>query len=332
MKDGLLLINLGTPKAPTPKEIRRFLAEFLLDKYVIQIPAIVRYLLVYGIIIPFRIKKTTHAYQAIWDKDGSPLYVNSITLKEKLSHALKDEYLVSMGFRYSEPSINDAFLELKHLEKIVIFPLYPQYSDSTTKTAINKTLEIAQKHNFKGKIEIIQDFYQHQAYLQAQAKIIESYLSNHEFILFSFHSIPLSHILINDCKDLCKNSCSAHSSNYAMCYRAQCIKTGEYLGEILNLSKNNYAISFQSRVGRAKWLVPYTNEILNDLRRRGIETLAVSCPSFVSDCLETLEEINLRLKEQWFELGGKKFTLIPALNTHDIWINSLKQIIKSSST
>lgn len=330
MKNGLLLINLGTPKAPAKKEIRKFLAEFLLDKYVIQIPALFRYLLVYGVIIPFRIKKTTNSYQAIWDKDGSPLQIHSQELEKEISASLKDDYIVATGFRYGSPSIKQAYQKLKNTKNLTILPLYPQYSTSTTKSAIQEALRVLKLNKFKGKINIIEDFHQHEHYIKAQARKISPYLENHEYILFSFHSVPTNHILINDCKELCTIKCSEKSSNYNKCYRAQCITTATELVKHLNIPEEKYSISFQSRIGNNKWIGPYTDKILLELRNKGVENLAVTCPSFVADCLETLEEIGITLNKTWKKIGGTKLTLIPALNSDPHWIESLSKIATNS--
>lgn len=329
MKSGLLIINLGTPEGLTKKEIRKFLREFLLDKYVIQIPLLFRLILVLGIIIPFRTTKTTSAYKKIWTKDGSPLFIYQQSLKNKLQQYLGSNYKVALGFRYTKPSLKEALHELQDCKKIIILPLYPQYSSSTTQSSVEAAQKLINKLKISAQLKIIKYFYQNESFLTAQANQIKPFIEKNDFILFSYHSVPENHLLIDTCKTLCKQQCNKLSKNYSICYRNQCIQTTNKIANLLNLDKSRYTISFQSRLGRIKWISPYTDEILVNLRQQGIKKLAVTCPSFVSDCLETLEEINITLNQQWLNLGGQSLTLIPALNDNDNWVESIASIIKS---
>lgn len=329
MKNGLLIINLGTPTSTEKSDIKNFLKNFLLDKYVIKIPLILRWILVLMIIIPFRSKKTAHAYKSIWTPQGSPLLIYQQLLKNKLQTHPDIKYKVSLGFRYGQPSLKTAINELKSCEKITILPLYPQYSSSATESAIAEVKKLVKKYKINSKLKIIEHFYQNEAFINAQASRIQPYIKNHDLILFSYHSIPENHLLINDCKALCNDSCNQNAKNYALCYRNQCIQTTNKLIKVLQLESSKYEISFQSRLGKTKWIKPYTDEILTSLRNKGIKKLAVTCPSFVCDCLETLEEINIALKHKWLSLGGESLSLIPALNDSDIWVNAIIDILNS---
>jgi len=331
MKKGLLLINLGTPDAADVPSVRRYLREFLADKRVITLPAPLRYALLYGLILPFRTRKTTHAYQSIWTSKGSPLLVNSLNLLEKLKKHLGKKMIVAMGMRYGNPSIPMALESLKQCTDITVLPLYPQFSEATTGSSIEKTLQhLLPKH--RATLRIIDSFYNHPAYINALKAIIRPYLTNHDYILFSYHGLPENHLPKNQCPSTrCDPQCpSSVNSKNIRCYRAQCFQTTEGVAKQLDLNRQQYGTSFQSRLGRTAWIKPYTDEILPILAKQGIKRLAIVCPAFVADCLETLEEIAIRAKQNWLELGGSEFTLIPCLNDNDLWIEGIETIISNS--
>lgn len=329
MKKGLLLINLGTPDAPDIASVRRYLREFLADKRVITLPAPLRYALLYGLILPFRTRKTAHAYQSIWTSKGSPLLLNSLSLLKKLKKYLGDEMIVAMGMRYGNPSIQMALESLKQCTDITVLPLYPQFSEATTGSSIEKTLRyLSPKH--RSTLRIIDDFYNHPGYINALTTIIKPYLANHDYILFSYHGLPEHHLPKNQCPSTrCDPQCpSSLDLKSTRCYRAQCFQTTQSIANQLDLSHQQYGTSFQSRLGRTAWIKPYTDEMLPILAKQGIKRLAVVCPSFVADCLETLEEIAIREKQHWLELGGSQFTLVPCLNDNDQWVEGIQKIIQ----
>lgn len=335
-KTGLLLINLGTPDAPDTTSVRRYLKEFLLDPYVITLPTIARYLLVYGLILPFRPKQSAHAYQQIWTSEGSPLLTNSQELKNALQTHLGDTFEVALGMRYGNPSIEKAINTLTNasVDKIIVLPLFPQYADATNLSALEKTKKILKQKKIASTAHFIEDFYTHPAYIDPFAKIIQSLMpADTEFLLFSYHGLPERALPITQCphKSPCQDDipCPINSDQYTSCYRAQCFTTSELMAKKLSLAKDKYATTFQSRLGRTKWIGPYTDEYLSSLREKGIKNLTVACPSFVSDCLETLEEIGIRLKEDWQKCGGDAFTLIPCLNADALWVEKLAQWVKS---
>lgn len=329
-KNGVLLINLGTPEAPTVSAVRQYLTEFLLDPYVIALPALARYLLVYGLILPFRPKQSAHAYQQIWTDQGSPLLVHSIALKNALQEKWGGHTIVALGMRYGNPSINQAVAQLKaaNVEKILALPLFPQYAEATNRSAIEATKASLKKNNMTADILFIEDFYTQPAYINAYAELIKKHLpAEMDFILFSYHGLPTRQLPAQACPQ--KKPCLDHSScpispdQYTTCYRAQCFTTTALIAKQLKLTEEKYATVFQSRLGRAKWIGPYTTEHMRHLRNTGVKNLVIVCPSFVSDCLETLEEIGIRLKADWLAAGGEHFTLIPALNANDYWVNAI---------
>lgn len=332
MTTGILLINLGTPNSPSTKDVRRYLREFLSDPYVIDINPLARFLLLNLIILPTRPKQSAKAYQAIWQAEGSPLLTNSVTLAENAQQLLGNQYKVALAMRYGKPSIKSTVSTLTHCEKIIILPLFPQYSLAATQTAIVKALQYVKPHWSTEQISIINDFYNNAAYIEAQAKLIETTMSveNSEdrMVLFSYHGLPERQILkTTSCNTVCnmQQSCPALTEQNQHCYRAQCYATSRALAERLQLSSEHYVTTFQSRLGRIPWIKPYTDVVLEELAAKGIKHLIVACPSFVCDCLETLEEIGLRAREQWLAAGGKSLSLAPCVNGDASWIRELIQ-------
>lgn len=325
MKKGLLLINLGTPDAPDVASVRRYLQEFLSDYRVIDLPAPVRYLLLYAFILPFRPKQSAHAYQAIWTDQGSPLLLNGENLVKKIQAALGEKYHVALGMRYGNPSIAKALHQLTDCAQITALPLYPQYSSAATGSSLEKVMALLSKQVNHPSLTIVRDFYQHPGFIRPQADIIRQMLSHHDHLLFSYHGIPERHIVKSGCEQVCVQACPSIGQNET-CYRAQCYATSAALAKELNLADDFHSTSFQSRLGKTPWIKPYTDHVLPELAKRGIKRLAVCCPSFTADCLETLEEIGIRSKQQWLELGGDELTLIPCVNDSDEWVKGIIQI------
>lgn len=332
MKNGLLLINLGTPDSPDIPAVRRYLREFLADRRVIDLPAPLRYLLLYCAILPFRPKRSAHAYQAIWTIEGSPLLIHSRNLQTKLQKHLGDTWRVALGMRYGNPSITSALKELSHCEHLTILPLYPQYSSATTGSSIEKTLNLLAAHKRLPSFTVIRDFYQYPGFINAQAALIKPHVAHHDYLLFSYHGIPERHIIHTECLQVCTKMCPSITPENRSCYRAQCYATTRELAKKLNLPEEKYAMAFQSRLGKTPWIKPYTDELLPELAKKGIKRLAVSCPSFAADCLETLEEIGIRAQKQWHQLGGEQLTLIPCVNDSELWVNSIPNLILSDNT
>lgn len=329
MKKGLLLINLGTPASPTKAAVRQFLAEFLSDKRVIDLPALIRYPLVYGSIIPFRTKKTTKAYQSIWTKKGSPLLEHSCNLAKKLQLRLGANWQVSLGMRYGNPSIKEGLEQLASCDQLTILPLYPQYSSAASGSSIEEVLRLIAVQNTHSSLTLVTDFYQDPGFINAQSALIQPEHSAHDFLLFSYHGLPERHLNKSGCTKICATTCPPVNAFNRHCYRAQCFATTSAIAKNLSLSAEQYTLSFQSRLGKTPWIKPYTDEVLVELRKNGIKRLAVVCPSFVADCIETLEEIGLRAKELWLELGGEQLTLIPCVNDSDLWVEGIFNLVNN---
>ena len=326
-KHGLLLINLGTPEAPTPRAVKTYLHEFLMDARVISLPYVIRAILVYGIIGPFRSKKSAHSYQEIWTTEGSPLALHTQKMTFKLAQKLEADIEVAYAMRYGQPSIALGLEVLKHCEKITILPLYPQYASATSASSIEAVFKELSKWQVLPNLEIIRDFYQHPAYQKALAESIRPFLDKDYHLLLSYHGLPENQLKTIGCKPICHPQCNILDAERPGCYRFQCYQTSSNLVKQLGLDKSQYSISFQSRLGKTPWIKPYTDHTIASLAEKGIKNLNVACPSFMVDCLETLEEIGMAAREQWKALGGENFKLIPCLNSQDIWIDALKEIV-----
>lgn len=331
MKHGLLLIQLGTPESPSIQHVRQYLRVFLSDKRVIDLPALIRHTLVNLIILPFRTKRSTKAYQSIWTDRGSPLRVISDSLKNKLQEHLGNHYTVVLGMRYGKPSLEQAFIDLADCERITVLPLYPQYASSTNGSSLEEVLTYFRKKTVMPSLHIIRDFYAHPEFILAQAKQIKPYLETHDYCLFSYHGLPVRHIEKAGCKNVCQDVCPKPKNTNSACYRAQCFETTRHLVDALELTENQYSTTFQSRLGKTPWIEPYTDEVLKKLAKTGIKRLLITCPAFVTDCLETREEIGMQAKEQWLALGGEALTLVPCLNDEVHWIQALGNIATKSS-
>jgi len=311
---GILLINLGTPEAPTENAVRKYLDVFLSDPYVITLPRFLRDFLVQKIILPKRPAISAHAYKQIWTEQGSPLLINSIALQNALQKKLGGNYNVVLGMRYSNPNIENAIeqLEKNNCEKIIVLPLYPQFANATTQSSLDVVNDVIKNKNIMAKIQIVRDFYNQNFYIDSFANIISHNINknNPEFILFSYHGLP-------------KRQCGSND------YREQCFTSTKLIASKLNLPEEKYQTVFQSRLGFTKWIGPYTDHALKTLREKNIKKLSVVCPSFVADCVETLEEINIRLRAQWMELGGEFFECVSCLNADEVWIEKLARNINS---
>lgn len=332
---GILLINIGTPEAPTVPAVSKYLREFLGDPNVIDLPFPLRWLLVNLIIVPLRAIKSSALYQKIWTEQGSPLLINSEKMRDDLVNELGANYEVAIGMRYGKPNIEEAVNSLleKDCKEIIALPLFPQQSLAATGSATKKFLSIIKKTQNPPPVRIHQDFFRNPLFIDAYTSIIKETLTDNfsDFLLFSYHGIPENQINKTQCnRSMCNRMipCSNIHENNRHCYRAQCFETSRILAHALGLKSNQYATAFQSRIGFTHWIMPYTDLVLPKLAQQKIKNLAVVCPSFVADCLESLEEIGIRAQEQWQKLGGESFKLIPCLNSHPKWIAALKDMIK----
>lgn len=312
VKAGVLLINLGTPDAPTAEAIRRFLSEFLKDRRVVDLPAALWWPVLYGFILPFRPQKLVHAYSQIWTPEGSPLLLYSQRLAQAIRQKLGD-VPVALGLRYGWPSIATALkeLELHKPERLLVLPLYPQYSRTTTASALDGVQAAMTGRHWQPELRIVNDYYSNPGYIAALRDSVLRHWQQHgrgEKLLISFHGIPERYVKAGDP------------------YLTQCQRTAAKLAQALELPESDWALCYQSRVGKARWTAPYTDEVLMDLGRKSVKTVDVICPGFAVDCLETLEEIAIRGKSQFEGAGGQTLRYIAALNdepTHSALLAAL---------
>ena len=327
IKKGVLLVNLGSPDSTKVKDVKKYLGEFLMDKRVIDMPYLKRLLLVKGIILNTRPKKTAAAYKKIWLKEGSPLVVLSEIFYKKVSK--KSKIPVALAMRYGTMSIENGIAQLNNqgVNHIFLIALYPHYAMSSLETVEVKVFEIQKKLYPKIKIDTLPAFYNEPNYIKAMSDNIIKNIKGFEYdyILFSYHGIPERHIKKSDpTKEHCKidgTCCDLPSKAHQTCYRHQCFETTKEIVKILGLKEGTYGNSFQSRLLRDPWLKPYTDFELVRLAKNGINKLIVVTPSFVTDCLETLEEIAIEGKKQFIQAGGESCEHIPCLNYNDKWVD-----------
>ncbi|MBS1729943.1 MAG: ferrochelatase [Bacteroidetes bacterium] len=337
IKRGILLMNLGSPASTQVKDVRKYLLEFLMDKRVIDYPYIFRLLLVGGIIAPFRAPKSAEAYKKIWTERGSPLIFITEDVQKELEKIINMP--VEFSMRYGKPNPHEAFQKLQEkspdLQEVIAIPMYPHYAMSSYETAVEQVKEIHKKNNFSFSLKFVEPFYQNAEYIHALSESIAPYVKNDfDKILFSYHGLPERHLRKTDpTKSHClatENCCHETSPAFQSCYRHQCMMTTELVLKELNIPKEKAQLSFQSRLGREEWLKPYTAKTLEEMPSKGVKKLIVVCPAFVSDCLETLEEIAMQGKETFLQAGGDSYELIPCLNTHPAWINALKHLVEEN--
>jgi ferrochelatase len=328
---GLLLINLGTPDAPTPDAVGRYLREFLMDPFVIDLPAPFRWLLVNVLIVPRRKYQSAEAYQKVQTSEGSPLLVHTRALATKVARELGDEFQVAYAMRYGKPSIKSALANLQssNISRIIVLPLYPQYAESSFETAVVETTNRARDLGCEEKLLFLPPFYDHPEFINAWTERLRASIVTEttDHVLFSFHSLPVRHLTKfhqgdNNFRPTAE-CCTEITSANQKCYRAQCFATARAIAAQLELHPDDYTVSFQSRLGRAEWIGPNTVNVLENLPKRGIKRLAVACPSFVADCLETVEEIGIRGRETFLFAGGVDLTLVPCLNSDQGWAGTV---------
>lgn len=326
----LLLTNLGSPDSCEVKDVRTYLDEFLMDERVIDIPYLIRFLLVKGIIVPFRAPQSAKKYKTIWTQNGSPL----IHITSELTKLVAEQTGLPayMCMRYANPTpkaaLDKAFEENPDMKEMVMVPLYPHYAMSSYETAVEYVKKAHKEGNYPFKLTVVQPYYNHPEYLKTLAQSIAPYLEkDYDHLLFSYHGVPERHVTKSDVTGKhclkCENCCEVASPAHAQCYRHQVIETTRLVAELLGIPEGKYSFSFQSRLGADKWLQPYTAVQFGEFPKKGIKKLLVVCPAFVSDCLETLEEIEEEGKEIFEEAGGEHFEMIPCLNTRPDWVETI---------
>ena len=304
-RTGVLLTNLGTPASPTPKDVRRYLAEFLSDPRVVEVPRLVWMAILHGVVLRTRPKRSAEAYEKVWEAEGSPLLSIGLkqrdALREALGGRLEDRVQVELAMRYGEPSIESVMDKMRrdNVRRLLVLPLYPQYSATTTAATIDEVTRVLRRWRWLPELRTVNQYHAEDGYVEAIANSVREHRTTHgagERLLFSFHGIPRRNLLSGDP------------------YHCQCHKTARLVATQLGLADGSWALSFQSRLGRAEWLKPYTDHVLEDWARQGVKTVDVLCPGFSADCLETLEEVALGYAELFEEKGGRALTYIPALN------------------
>jgi len=329
-KTGVLLLNLGTPRSPETGDVRRYLREFLSDPRVLDMAAPLRWALVNLVIAPFRAPRSAEQYRKIWTSAGSPLLVNGRALRDALAAELGASHSVELGMRYGEPSIAAALAKLRDsgVTRIVALPLFPQWAESSLESAVVRLREVAARGSYP-PLECLGEFFDAPGFIAALAEISRPRLAafQPDHVLFSYHGLPERHMRASDPTGKhCLASpacCDSMVAANARCYRAQCHATTRALVAVLGLAPGGWSLAFQSRLGRDPWIKPYTDVRLGDLAKSGVKRLAVLCPSFVADCLETLEEIGVRAREQWRREGGEALELIPCANAHPAFVRFL---------
>lgn len=340
MSTGILLINLGSPDSTDPNDVKTYLDEFLMDEYVIDLPYPLRYLLVKGIILNTRPKKSAHAYKTIWWDEGSPLIVISERVKKKLESIA--EHPIALAMRYANPSIKAGIEDLlakdSSIDRIIAVPLYPHYAMATTQTVVEKTKAVQQQFFPNVTLDFVDPFYKDQRYIDALAGSIQDHLTDkHDYLLFSYHGVPVRHLKKTDpTKKHCfkiKDCCFIPNPEaHPVCYAHQVKESTNLVMNQIKMPREQWSWAFQSRLGLDEWLQPFADDEIERLAKSGVKHLAMCCPAFVSDCLETLEEIGEEGKEIFLEHGGESFTLIPCLNDDDRLVDTLDGLIRDKVT
>lgn len=320
-KTGVLVTNLGTPDAPTPSALRRYLGEFLWDPRVVEVPRPIWWLILHGIILRIRPSRSAKAYASIWQPEGSPLLTHTANQAEGIRKKLQAKYgnniVVGFAMRYGNPSVSKVLDEMQAqgVRQLLVLPLYPQYSASTSASTFDAIAHDFTRRRWIPDLRFVSHYPDYPPYIEAMAKHIQAHWSEHgrkEKLILSYHGIPLEYLTKGDP------------------YHCECHKTSRLLAERLGLSKEDYMTTFQSRFGREEWLQPYTDETLKSLPRKGVKSIDVFCPGFSSDCLETVEEIDEENREYFMEAGGEGFSYITALNATPVHISALTQLIEDN--
>ncbi len=335
---GVLLLQVGTPDSPKVPDVRRYLREFLSDPRVLDMPAPARALLLNGVILPFRPRRSGEAYEKIWTEDGSPLTLHTQALSAAVQEILGDRYRVAFGMRYGNPSIHAAVGGLvdANCPRIIVLPLFPQYASASSGSAVAKTFEVLGERRNIPDVVTIGAFYDDPGYLRAVAGVarplLEEFDADH--VVFSYHGLPETQVRKSDPSGewcLATASCCDRITDVnRSCYRAQCFATTRGLVSELRLSDGSFTTAFQSRLAGQKWIEPFTDKELPKLYDRGVRRLAVLAPAFTADCLETLEEIGIRGRQQWQGIGGEELLLVPCVNANARWASAVADLVRKA--
>lgn len=338
-KTGVLLVNLGTPDSTNTGDVRKYLREFLMDGRVIDFPFIPRWMLVNLIIAPFRAPKSAKEYRKLWTDRGSPLLFHTEDLREKLIQKLDmNKYQVEIAMRYQSPSIEEGLNKLNkaNVKKIIVIPLFPQYASATNGSVVEKVMEIARTWQIIPNITFVSNFVDHPLFLEAWAELGREMMEKEEYdiYLFSYHGLPERQIRKGSVDGYCQLSdkcCGNYTKKNQFCYRGQCFHTTRLIASKLGLPEEKVVTCFQSRLGKDPWIKPYTEDVIEELASKGVKKVLAFSPAFVADCLETTIEVGEEYKEEFEELGGEKWDLVPSLNSRDIWIDCVKDLVESNT-
>jgi len=311
MKNGVLLINLGTPDSPSLADVRKYLREFLMDARVISIPFWLRFLLVHSIIVPFRAFKSAKGYRQLWTPQGSPLKVYGQEVQKLLQQALGEGFQVELAMRYQNPSIREVLFHFKdkNLKKLIVIPLYPQYACATSASSVEEVMKEIKKWEVVPQLKVVKQFYDHPLFIKVLAQLGQKYMAqkHYDHYLFSYHGLPERQI---------------HQD-----YGSQCFETTRLLARELGIKEGDYTVCFQSRLGMMPWIKPYTDQVTKQLAQKGVKSVLVFSPSFVADCLETTIEIGIEYKKLFEKHGGDDWQMVESLNAQPAWIECLKQLV-----
>ncbi|MBK9012949.1 MAG: ferrochelatase [Saprospiraceae bacterium] len=337
-KTGVLLVNLGTPDAPTKSAVWRYLRQFLLDARVIDIPWLSRNLLVRGIILPTRTGNSTKLYKQLWTPEGSPLKVYGERLAVGVQAQLGSGYVVELAMRYQNPSIESAIERLlqRQVRQLVIFPLFPHYASASTGSVHEEVMRVLAQKQAIPDLRFVNSYHDLEPMIDVFAENGRQFgVENYDHVLFSYHGLPQRQLRKADTSNHCLQSadcCQSISEKNQFCYSAQCHATTEALVKKLGLKTGEYTTCFQSRLGRDPWVKPYTSDVLAERRRQGDKSLLVFCPAFVADCLETTIEVSVEYREEFLKEGGERLDLVPSLNDHPRWVQAVSDFIKNESS
>jgi len=332
-KTGVLLIQLGTPDSPSTADVRKYLREFLMDARVIDVPYLVRQVLVNGIIANFRAPKSAKLYQEIWTKEGSPLLIYGKALKHDLQKKLGDTFIVELGMRYQQPPMRKALERFRQakVNKLILLPLYPQYASSSTGSSLQLAFETIARWEVMPEVHAISSYFDHQDYIRLWAEKGKALNDgNFDAFMFTFHGVPWRHIRKTECGGTCQDGpkeCPAINDQNHVCYRAQCFANARAVRDLAGFPTEKTFINFQSRLGKDPWLTPYTDETIIRLAKEGKKRILVFSPSFTADCLETIHEVGTEYNELFKQHGGQELVLVPSMNMDAGWINFLEKMI-----
>lgn len=330
-KTAVVLLNLGTPDSPAVGDVRKYLAQFLNDPRVIDIPWLARKMLVNLIIVPFRAPKSASIYKQLWTPEGSPLLLHSIDVKKKLQEALGEDFYVDLAMRYQSPSMEDVLTSIKkkNFRKIILVPMFPQYASSSTGSALEEAMRIISKWWVIPELSVVSQYSDHPGYLDAFAEKGRQYdPAQYDHVIFSYHGLPIRQVDKVYSDGLCSDRDCEHEHNDEnnFCYKAACYATTRGIAERLNIPEEKYTVSFQSRLND-NWLKPFSDKVVEELAQKGMKKLLVFSPAFTADCLETTIEIGHEYKEIFEENGGEHLQLVESLNSSPMWIETLKDLV-----